>query len=76
LKFSYGQIGDGTSGTNRLLPIAVNTSGVLSGKRILQISVGFCHTCVIADDENSYCWGYNSLKFKIFFKNKKKKIIK
>jgi alpha-tubulin suppressor-like RCC1 family protein len=56
--FSYGQIGDG-SYTNRPLPVAVSTSGVLSGKSILQITAGNGHTCVIANDSNSYCWGWN-----------------
>jgi alpha-tubulin suppressor-like RCC1 family protein len=46
--------------TNRLLPVAVNNSGILSGKSILQISTGYGHTCVIANDSNSYCWGYNA----------------
>jgi alpha-tubulin suppressor-like RCC1 family protein len=42
-----------------MLPVKVSTSGVLSGKSILQISAGYYHTCVIANDSNSYCWGYN-----------------
>jgi alpha-tubulin suppressor-like RCC1 family protein len=54
--FSYGQIGDGTT-TDRSLPVQVSTSGVLSGKSILQISAGFYHTCAIANDKNAYCWG-------------------
>jgi alpha-tubulin suppressor-like RCC1 family protein len=54
-----GQIGDDTSGTNRLLPVAVNNSVVLSGKSIIQLSSGGYYTCVIANDSNSYCWGDN-----------------
>jgi alpha-tubulin suppressor-like RCC1 family protein len=56
--FSYGQIGDGSI-TNRPFPVAVSTSGVLSGKIILQITAGGGHTCAIANDLNSYCWGSN-----------------
>jgi alpha-tubulin suppressor-like RCC1 family protein len=53
-----GQIGDGTT-INRILPSAVNVSGVLSGKTILQISCGGTHVCAVASDSNSYCWGRN-----------------
>jgi alpha-tubulin suppressor-like RCC1 family protein len=56
---SHGQIGDGTSGINRILPVAVDTTGALSGKGIIKITTGGSHTCVIASDDNSYCWGYN-----------------
>jgi alpha-tubulin suppressor-like RCC1 family protein len=56
--FSFGQIGDGST-TNRPLPVAVSTSVVLSGKSILQIAASAGHTCVIANDSNSYCWGLN-----------------
>jgi alpha-tubulin suppressor-like RCC1 family protein len=52
--------GDGiASNTNRILPVSVDTSGVLSGKSIIQITAGGSHTCVIANDSNSYCWGNN-----------------
>jgi alpha-tubulin suppressor-like RCC1 family protein len=61
LFISNGQIGDGTSGTNRLLPVAVYTSGVLLGKNFLQITTGVVHTCVLANDRNIYCWGKNQL---------------
>ena len=56
---SYGQIGDGTSGTNILSPVAVYNLGVLNGKNIKQISCGTAHTCVVASDLKSYCWGNN-----------------
>jgi alpha-tubulin suppressor-like RCC1 family protein len=59
LIISFGQIGDGTSGTDGLFPVTVDNSGVLSGKKIIQISSGNYHTCVIANDSNSYCWGSN-----------------
>jgi alpha-tubulin suppressor-like RCC1 family protein len=55
---SFGQIGDGTL-TKRLSPVAVNNSGVLFGKSIIKISCGSYHTCAIANDSNSYCWGSN-----------------
>jgi alpha-tubulin suppressor-like RCC1 family protein len=58
VSFIIGQLGDGTSGINAF-SVAVNNSGVLSGKNILKISCGKYHTCVIANDSNSYCWGNN-----------------
>jgi alpha-tubulin suppressor-like RCC1 family protein len=54
--FSFGQIGDGTNVTNRLFSVAVNNLGALLGKSIIQISSGVYHSCVIANDGNSYCW--------------------
>jgi alpha-tubulin suppressor-like RCC1 family protein len=63
-----GQIGDGTKTIIRPFPSVVNTSstlGVLSGKSIIQITAGEKHTCVIANDGNSYCWGSNG-----YFKKK------
>jgi alpha-tubulin suppressor-like RCC1 family protein len=47
-----------------LIPVAVSNLGVLSGKSILQINSGGSHTCVIANDSNAYCWGFN-----VFIKN-------
>jgi alpha-tubulin suppressor-like RCC1 family protein len=53
-----GQLGDSSTNTS-YVPVAVNTSGVLSGKTISSISVGSFHTCVVADAQ-PYCWGYNA----------------
>ncbi len=53
-----GQLGDNST-TQRLVPTAVNTAGVLSGKTVLSISAGELHTCAIASDNQAYCWGYN-----------------
>jgi alpha-tubulin suppressor-like RCC1 family protein len=49
-----GQMGSAASGT---VPAAVDATGVLAGKTILDVSVGTSHACVIASDGNSYCWG-------------------
>ena len=54
---STGQLGDGST-TNRSSPVAVSTSGVLSGKVVSQISVGRTHNCALASGQ-VYCWGSN-----------------
>ena len=53
-----GKLGNGSTASSRV-PVAVNTSGVLSGKTIKQISAGENHTCAIASDNRAYCWGSN-----------------
>jgi alpha-tubulin suppressor-like RCC1 family protein len=55
-----GQLGNGNTGTDSNVPVAVSTSGVLSGKTIKSLKVGFSHTCVIASDDQAYCWGDNA----------------
>lgn len=54
---SSGQLGDGTT-TDKSSPVAVVTSGVLSGKTIQDVQAGLNHTCVRADSA-AYCWGSN-----------------
>jgi alpha-tubulin suppressor-like RCC1 family protein len=39
--------------------VAVSTLGVLLNLKINQINLGGYHTCALANDSNSYCWGYN-----------------
>ena len=58
-----GQLGN-SSNTQSLVPVAVNTSGVLNNKMITSIASAGYHTCVIASDEGMpnyqvYCWGRN-----------------
>ena len=56
---SSGQLGDGGIGGG-LTPVAVDMSGVLSGKTLKEISSGSGTTCVIASDDLLYCWGANA----------------
>jgi alpha-tubulin suppressor-like RCC1 family protein len=56
---TYGQLGNNTP-SDSLVPVAVNTSGALSGKTIVSISAGWNYTCAIASDNNAYCWGLNT----------------
>ena len=55
----YGQLGDNST-VDSFVPIAIDTTGVLSGKTIKQISAGDRHTCAIANDDTAYCWGRNN----------------
>jgi alpha-tubulin suppressor-like RCC1 family protein len=52
---SYGQLGDGSSATNRYTPVA--TSG---GQLYSAIAAGDSHTCALASPGgDAWCWGYN-----------------
>lgn len=53
-----GQVGDDTL-TNKLQPVAVVASGVLSGKTIQDVKVGLRHSCARANS-GVYCWGTNA----------------
>ena len=53
-----GQIGD-NSITQRQIPTAITMTGVLSGKTMKSILSGYTISCVIASDDNAYCWGNN-----------------
>ena len=48
----YGQVGDGTSGINRLSPVDVKTLA-----QVKSISGGSTHTCAIVAGGAVYCWG-------------------
>jgi hypothetical protein len=54
---SSGQLGNNST-TGSMVPVAVNTSGVLAGKTVTAISAGD-HSCAVADGR-AFCWGYNS----------------
>lgn len=50
-----GQVGDGTT-TNRLTPVAVDTTGALAGRQVTALTTGDTESCVLADG-TPYCWG-------------------
>jgi alpha-tubulin suppressor-like RCC1 family protein len=56
---SYGQLGNNST-TDSHVPIAVDTSGVLAGKTLTQISAGLAHACTVDPAGQAYCWGRNS----------------
>jgi len=54
----YGQLGNSTN-LYSFLPKEIDMSNELKGKKVISVTCGVYHTCVIADDLNVYCWGYN-----------------
>ena len=54
-----GQLGNGSTGDS-YLPVAVNTSGVLAGKTLIQLSSGGASSCALDSSGAVYCWGYNN----------------
>lgn len=55
----YGQLGNNSTEESNV-PVAVDMSGALKSKTVKSISVGSSHACVIASDDNAYCWGEGS----------------
>ena len=54
-----GRLGDGNY-ANSTIPVAVTTTGVLSGKTITAISAGSGHSLALASDGTVYAWGNNT----------------
>ena len=54
---TYGENGNSTVTTPQKTPVAVTTSGALSGKTLTQISSGGQHTCALSTVGAVYCWG-------------------
>jgi alpha-tubulin suppressor-like RCC1 family protein len=52
-----GQLGINST-TDSSVPVAVSTSGVLSGKTVQDVVVGLQHSCALANSK-VYCWGNN-----------------
>ena len=53
----YGQLGEGSTTTERLT--AVNVSGLATG--VAAASGGHFHTCALTAAGGVECWGYNGL---------------
>lgn len=54
---NFSQIGNGSSIEPRV-PLAVVTSGALSGKTVKVLVSRGEHNCAIASDDSAYCWGW------------------
>ena len=61
--YCWGSNGNGQLGINSTtksqVPVAVSTSGVLSGVTLTQITAGYGHTCAVGSNGAAYCWGAN-----------------
>lgn len=55
---NHGKLGDGAA-TDRRFPVAVNTSGVLAGKRVVRIAAGHNHSLALCSDGTVVAWGRN-----------------
>ncbi|MCX6875988.1 MAG: cadherin-like beta sandwich domain-containing protein [Verrucomicrobia bacterium] len=55
---SYGQLGNGGSASSNV-PVAVTTSGMLSGKTISAIAAGSGYSCALCADGTLTTWGNN-----------------
>ena len=55
---AVGQLGDSTTIT-RSTPVAISNTGVLSGKKIVQVAAGTFHSLALASDGSLYSWGHN-----------------
>ncbi|MBC7425867.1 MAG: hypothetical protein H7321_04970 [Bacteroidia bacterium] len=51
-----GVLGNGSDVTS-YTPVAVDRSGVLSGKTIKSLHTSLYNACVVASDDHPYCWG-------------------
>ncbi len=56
----HGQLGNGST-SDLAVPIEVDTTGVLAGKTVTQISAGEIHTCALTSDGLVACWGRGPL---------------
>jgi alpha-tubulin suppressor-like RCC1 family protein len=52
----YGELGDAST-TDSDIPVAVDTSGVLTGKTLTHVSTGGFVTCALDGAGAVYCWG-------------------
>jgi alpha-tubulin suppressor-like RCC1 family protein len=55
---NYGQLGTGNT-TQRAVPVAVNTAGVLAGKTVVAVAAGKSHSLALCADGTLAAWGYN-----------------
>lgn len=54
-----GNLGNGSGGTS-VFPVAVDTSGVMAGKTIVDIFASAAVTCALDTAGKVYCWGSNT----------------
>lgn len=52
-------LGNGVNASSNV-PVWVDDSGALAGRRVVAVSVGWSHTCAIDAADGLFCWGRNS----------------
>lgn len=57
---TYGALSQELNMINSSVPVKVYSSGVLSRLSIKQVSGGTNYSCLLASDDNVYCWGTNN----------------
>ncbi len=55
----YGQLGNNSSAKYSTVPVMVDTSGALKGKKIIAIAAGFYHGMALTSYGKVYTWGNN-----------------
>jgi alpha-tubulin suppressor-like RCC1 family protein len=55
------ELGDGGSEPFSAVPVAVDTSGVLAGQALTQISAGWQYECAVDAAGAAFCWGTGAL---------------
>ena len=56
---AYGQLGNNST-TDSFVPVAVNLTGVLSGKTVVSVAAGQYHSIALCSDGTVAAWGYNA----------------
>ncbi len=57
---SFGQLGDSSTTTNRLAPVAVTKTSALTGKTVVAIAAGAYHSLALCSDGTVAAWGRNT----------------
>jgi len=55
-----GELGDGTEAISAVPVTVVNPSGSAPLLGVVDVSVGYQHSCALTSDSHAYCWGSNS----------------
>lgn len=55
----FGELGDNST-VDSDIPVAVDTSGVLAGQTLTQVTVGWQDACAVGAGGAAFCWGDNS----------------
>ena len=58
----FGQLGNGTTGSTESTPVLVKRDGVLAGKTVVSVNVGFFHAVALCADGTLAAWGDNCVE--------------